>query len=199
MTIQIVSGFKDHFEPLVIKASNQLKIKMLPVIHDYLVNLLESHGQINRLYPEPKKNLTLAELWLQAQSTEDSYEQKILLKSLGDKTLYLGGYFSESLQKKLVDIDYYISMGQSAFDHLSNLDPQPNQKRMYSLLSSKFPQWIEIIQFVSLQNLSTSDKGILRLYEHYLKTGSELARTQLVERGVVALSQDQLKKANQDE
>jgi hypothetical protein len=197
MSIQIVSGFKEHFLDLVEQASEQLKVKPLPVVRDYIVDVLEYHVLTAHLFP--KQNTTLAELWLEAQNSKDTIQQRERLKALGDKALYVSGYFSESLQRKIVDVDYYMQMGELAFGHLSDLSKTETQGRVYRILSEKFPSWVEIIHFVAIKSFPNSDSGVLRLYEQYLKTGSELARTQLVERGVVALSQDQLKKANQDD
>jgi len=197
MTIQIVSNFREHFEALVSEASRHLNQKPLPAVHNYLVQLLEYHVQTVHLFP--KGQITLAELWLEAQNATDGTLQREKLKALGDRALYISGYFSESLQRKVVDVDYYINMGELAFGHLSDLSKTETQGRVYRTLSKKFPRWVEIINFVALRSFPHSDTGVLRLYEKYLKTGSELARTQLVERGVVAISQDQLKKANQDD
>lgn len=197
MSIQIVSGFQDHFRSLVKEAGDHLKVQPLPAVQDYLVNLLEYHVQTDHLFP--KKDSTLAELWLESQSTEDVQKQREKLKSLGDRALYISGYFSESLQRKIVDIDYYIQMGELAFGHLSDLSKTETQGQVYRILSNKFPRWVEIINYVAYRSFPDSDTGVLRLYEQYLKTGSEIARSQLVERGVVTISQDQLKKANQDD
>jgi hypothetical protein len=197
MSIQIVSGFQEHFRSLVSEASQHLKLKPLPVVQDYLVRLLEYHVQTDHLFP--KTSSTLAELWLEAQNSSEIAIQREKLKSLGDRALYISGYFSESLQRKIVDIDYYIQMGELAFSHLSEISRTETQGQVYRVLSKKFPRWVEMIRYVAIRSFPKSDTGLLRLYEQYLKTGSELARSQLVERGVVTISQDQLKKANQDE
>jgi hypothetical protein len=197
MGIEIVTGFKEHFKSLVEEASERLNVHTLPAVRDYLVNLLEFHVQTNNLFP--KQCATLAELWLESQTAQNSSQQREKLKALGDRALYVSGFFSESLQRKIVDIDYYIQMGELAFGHLSDLSKTDPQAHVYRILSQKFPRWVEIIQFVAIRSFPNSDTGVLRLYEQYLKTGSELARTQLVERGVVTISQDQLKKAKQDD
>lgn len=204
MSIHIVSGFREHFTDLVEQAGQELGVEMLPAVRDYLVTLLEYHVQTPNLFPEEvneagqRQPTTLAELWLLAQSGEEA-SRGHRLRTLGDRALYISGYFSDSLQRKIVDIDYYIQMGESAFDSLSSLSKIDTQKRVYRLLADRFPSWVDTLSLVSQRSFSQSNSGLLRLYEKYLKTGSELAYSQLVERGVVTLSQDQLKKAKQDE
>src|SRR5262249_53772352 len=43
------------------------------------------------------------------------------LKDIGDKTLYLSGFFADSLSRGLVDAGYYMSLGESAYRQLSGM------------------------------------------------------------------------------
>src|SRR5262245_64937587 len=38
-------------------------------------------------------------------------EQRASLKQIGDLSLFVSGFFSDSLNRSLVDVDYYASMG----------------------------------------------------------------------------------------
>lgn len=204
MGIEVFSSPRDHFIELLTDADSQLNLKMLPGVKNYLATMLESHINTNFLFPEvhPDKNeknpITLAELWLTAHSSDEKLRIG-LLRRLGDRALYISGYFSESLQRKIIDVDYYIQMGESAFASLASHTKEDTDRHVYNLLAQRFPKWVDSINFVAQKSFSHSNQGLLRLYENYLKTGSELAYSQLVERGVVTLSQDQLKKAKQDE
>ncbi|MCS6837549.1 MAG: hypothetical protein NZ480_01765, partial [Bdellovibrionaceae bacterium] len=119
-------------------------------------------------------------------------------KILGDYSLYVAGFFSESLQRKLVDIDYYVNMGRMAFLSLSDLTKIDTHGYVYRSLGQQFVKWVDVLNCVAEKSSLNSDAGLLRLYEKFLRTGSELALQKLLERGVVAVSQDELKKANQD-
>lgn len=50
-------------------------------------------------------------------------EQKKIYKEVGDMSLLVCGYFSESVNKKIVDKDYYAQLGKMAFSHLNNVSP----------------------------------------------------------------------------
>ncbi|MFP5386769.1 MAG: hypothetical protein ACLGHN_11860 [Bacteriovoracia bacterium] len=55
------------------------------------------------------------------QLTRD--EQKKAYKEVGDMSLMVCGYFSESVNKKLVDAHYYAQLGKMAYSHLNNVIP----------------------------------------------------------------------------
>lgn len=50
-------------------------------------------------------------------------EQKKIYKEVGDMSLMLCGYFSESTNKKIVDAHYYSQLGKMAYSHLNNVSP----------------------------------------------------------------------------
>ncbi len=204
MSILIVKNFEEHFLNLIQKATVDLKIKTSQPIKNYLVQILVYYAQTQNLFPgrsedtQQKPLDTLAELWLTAHQSPDPIRSD-LLKKIANQSLYMGGYFSASLEKKLIDIEYYIQMGESAFLSLSSLSKSDTQSRLYTVLGSHFNQWIETLHYVAHQDFAQSDVGLLKLYENYLQTGSGSAYARLIERGVTPLQQDQLKKVKQDE
>lgn len=50
-------------------------------------------------------------------------EQKKIYKEVGDMSLLVCGYFAESVNKKIVDKDYYAQLGKMAYSHLNNVSP----------------------------------------------------------------------------
>lgn len=50
-------------------------------------------------------------------------EQKKIYKEVGDMSLMVCGYFAESVNKKLVDTQYYAQLGKMAYSHLNNVSP----------------------------------------------------------------------------
>ena len=57
-------------------------------------------------------------------SSLSSQEQKKIYKDIGDTSLMICGYFSESINKKIVDIQYYSKIGRMAYSHLNNVTPR---------------------------------------------------------------------------
>lgn len=50
-------------------------------------------------------------------------EQRKAYKEVGDMSLMVCGYFSESVNKKIVDTQYYSHLGKMAYSHLNNVAP----------------------------------------------------------------------------
>lgn len=186
----IVTSPKDYFDELVQTALESRGIDTYPHVSTYLSNLLNYYVDIRNLYESPideagnRKALTLAELLLTAQSSEPSAKVE-LLKKLGDRALYISGFFSDSLNRKLVDIDYYRDMGVTAYSSLASTVKEDTLSRVFEEISVKFIDFVDAFTIISQKTFVKTDESILRLYENYLRTGSELAKQRLTELGVI--------------
>lgn len=107
------------------------------------------------------------------------------LKRMGDTALYVSGFFSDSLQRKAVDVDYYAAMGGRAYGVLGDL--QRDKGSVFRELAEKFLQLVDLFAEISERALVTSNAGILRVYERYARTGSDRLRQLLEDRGVLAV------------
>ncbi len=194
----IIQSGSDFFNSLVKSGIQTRGLNVSAGVTNYLAQMLTYYVDARNLH-EPeynefgKKNpQTLAELWLTAQSAEPVI-QKDLLKKLGDRTLYISGFFSESLNKSLVDVDYYHSMGVSAYKTLAS-HQEVAQKSVFSEISDRFIEFVEVFIVISQDAFVKTDQGILRLYETYLRTGSNLAKERLEALGVFTAWSTSLKK-----
>ncbi len=169
-------------------------IKSPPAVRDYLVSLLEYYLDARNLYAQPD---TLAETFLIA-SNANPIERVDLLKKLGDKSLYISGFFGDSLSRKLVDIDYYAGMGGAAYASLAETVREDTTAQVYRIFSQRFFDFVDVLTYISQQSAMQTDQGILRLYDRYMRTGSELAKEKLIEAGVLTLSPDQAKLTRQN-
>lgn len=68
------------------------------------------------------RNKILGEKLLQA-TKKNFDEQRRLYRDVGDTALILCGYFSESINDKIVDKQYYINIGSIAYRRLNSLQP----------------------------------------------------------------------------
>lgn len=187
-----------HFTEVVKEACLSRQIKTPPIVEVYLVRLLQ-HYLDSRNFHQPiqetnseKPPETFAEMYLQAMNS-DQAKKRELMRVVGDKTLYLTGFFGDSLQRKIVDIDYYIDIGSAAYSNLYALTKEDSLSQVYKTFSKRFIDFVDVLNYVSEKSLVQADQNILRLYDRYLRTGSELAREKLNELGVVTLPKEQLK------
>lgn len=111
------------------------------------------------------------------------------LKRVGDHSLYLAGFFRESLSNRQLDLDYYRTLGETAYRRLSALvRKQRSAQRLahvYRELADEFPQFIEVLGEVKLQGEEPSDVG--DLYSAWLQTQSRAIERRLNELGVFEL------------
>ena len=98
-------------------------------------------------------------------------------------SLFTSGFFSDSLNRKLVDVDYYVSMGEYAYGSLSR--DEDTFSDVFAELSRKFVGFTDVLADVCEQTSLRSRSDILRLYEKWLRTGSIRDGKNLVDRGIV--------------
>ena len=156
----------------------------------YLVNLLTACVQADSL-PAPESGYDetpLALLYVRALQAS-RYERARLLRLMGDTALFMSGFFSDSLAGKLVDLDYYRSMGGQAYARLCrDEEPVIFGAEVFSELAGRFSQFADLLAEVSERTQLTSSASILRLYERWLQTGSRRAAVLLAERGITPVS-----------
>jgi len=96
----------------------------------------------------------------------------------------MSGFFSESFNRAAVDIDYYKSMGEYAYGSLANADDDAFAE-VFRELSSKFVGFVDVLADISERTTLASATDVLRLYERWLRTGSERDGQRLIERGIM--------------
>jgi hypothetical protein len=113
--------------------------------------------------------------------------QKATLKKVGDASLFMSGFFSDSLRHRLVDVDYYVTIGGHAYGALSRHESDTFSP-VFAELADKFVAFVDVLSEVSERTACGTNQDLLRLYEKWLKTGSRRSEKLLMERGVVAIS-----------
>ena len=164
------------------QACKRLRFEPLPLSRQYLVELLEFFIFSSNLF-RPEKE-TLAELYLKASNSPAPLRQD-LLKKLGDGSLYISGFFGDSLNRKVVDLDYYVDMGGVAYGALAQSSSDEMKAKMYGDFASNFPTFVDVLAFISQESSIQTNGDLLKLYDRYIATGSRLAEERLVEKGLI--------------
>jgi hypothetical protein len=189
---------EQHFSEVVQEACKNRHINTPPAVEVYLVQLLGRYLNSKNFHlpiQEDSKDKpldTFAEMYLTAINSEKPKNQE-LMRIVADRSLYLTGFFADSLQRKTVDIDYYIEIGSAAYSNLHSWTREDSLSYVYRVFSKRFTDFVEVLNYISEKSLIQADQNVLRLYDRYLKTGSELAREKLTELGVVTVPKEQLK------
>lgn len=95
------------------------------------------------------KEKTLGLKLLQAQHLSRE-KRKTQLKDVADMSLLVCGFFSDSLNRKIVDVKYYQEIGVRAYLQLNNLEPKVlNIKSFYTTFARHFNEITNLMSIVS--------------------------------------------------
>jgi hypothetical protein len=171
----------EYFKELVESAVARQRLQIAELTSFYLVNLLCGFVRPERATGLDDEPLALR---LAQALGAGGLEQRARLRSLGDVSLFVSGFFSDSLARRTVDVDYYVSMGEYAYGSLSRCEDAAFAA-MFAELATKFCSFVDVLSEVSEQSALTSNADLLRLYERWLRTGSRRNGQLLAERGIV--------------
>lgn len=190
-TLIVGTNLGEFFQGLVTAAVANQRVEAAEATVHYVVNLLSSFTLSRHLYeqtPDGPMIRPLAIIYCEAVDAATVEERNRALKRLGDVALFIAGVFPNSLARKLVDVDYYISMGGNAYGHLSDIVRDTLRWRafgdIFDELSVKFIKFVDVLAEVSEKAHFTNNADILRLYEIWMRTGSKHAERQLRKLGI---------------
>src|SRR3989442_15086459 len=109
----------EYFKELVDGALAHQGVAATEMTSFYVVHLLA--GFLQR--PAEEGEAPLAFQLAQALESGGA-RQRATLRQIGDVSLFISGFFSDSLRRKLVDVDYYVSIGGFAYNALSRRESE---------------------------------------------------------------------------
>lgn len=184
----VVVSAQEYFRDLLGSAINRQRVELGQATEFYLVNLLAEFLSADKLFQagtDGSKDQEPLALML-ARALEGPREAQVpALRKLGDVSLYVSGFWSDSLSRSVVDIDYYIQMGGAAYSKVAELSPH-SSRSLYEELAAKFNAFVDVLAEVAEHTAMVTNQGVVRLYERWVKTGSTRLARLLGERGVVA-------------
>lgn len=190
-----IRNLQEYFRESIDTAVSRQSVEIDPHATHYVVNLLTLYSRSEALYEDTGDHYGLKPLAIMMKDAVDAPtldERRFALQRLGDVALFIAGCFADSLAKKLVDLDYYIHMGGSAYGSLSDEMRGTARGRAFSAvfaeLAAKFQVLVDVLNEVSETARASCDRDVLRLYEVWLKTGSRRAEKLLRKQGIHPLS-----------
>jgi len=173
------------FAELVAGALGETRLQPSPMAVAYLIELLDS--RISATPPEAAaEEATLAESLYAARARRGA-ERTLRLRCLGDRALFVAGWFGDSLSRRVVDIDYYGDVGRTAYSQLADTLAQQLSEDtwpgLYAELAERFSDFVDVLAEVGDRTRSAHSADLLRLYERYVLTGSARDRRRLLRAG----------------
>lgn len=155
----------------------------------YLTQLLSHYVRSDQLFEQDEDGMQikpLAVLYCNAATATDHKTRRDHFKKLGDLALFLSGWFAHNLERGRVGTRYYIQMGESAYDWLSESCGGSVRERVFAQIfqdmAQHFSELRDVIAEIHMSVDKRSDSDLLGLYELWQRSGStraaELLRTE---------------------
>jgi len=110
------------------------------------------------------------------------------LKSLGDGTLYVSGFFGDHFEARGVDDGFVASIGGFAYRTAGSMlrGGSATLVDIYAELAARFRVFVELLAEIAERTSFSprTNAGALRLYEKWLRTGSERLARELAAQGL---------------
>lgn len=187
--LQLVVRPEEFFFELIRGALSRQKVQIGPETEFYLVHLMNRFIFTESLFTRDGegqvKEEPLALMVKDALDQKAPEAQRSIFQHVGDFSLYVAGYFQESLNRRAVDVGYYIGMGGAAYSAVATREPVASRQKVYEELAQKFRQCVDVLSDVSDRTTPKREADLLRTYEMWIRTGSEKAARALHEAGII--------------
>jgi hypothetical protein len=173
----------EYFKELVESSLSRQHVRAGDRTELYLVNLLCQRVRIDASPNHVDDDQPLGLRLIRALDS-GGFEQRVRLRGVGDWSLFMSGFFSDRFTRRSVDIDYYRGLGERAYASLSQSEDEAFAE-VFGELSRKFVGFMDVLADISDRTGLASATEVMRLYEKWLRTGSERDGQRLVERGIL--------------
>jgi hypothetical protein len=175
-------SLETFFHEAVDQALKEQRVAADPLTEHYLVQLLATYAR------QPIDDSPLGLKMLAAANAEPR-ERRERLREVGDTSLFVSGFWTESFARRLVDVEYYIGLGGTAYGELARCglgwrrDPNCD---VYETLAENFASFVDVLMLISRRIMPpTGPRDIVKLYEKWLQTRSGWAARRLAALGVL--------------
>jgi hypothetical protein len=190
------ASVSDFFEEVVEGAMKARRVSASDATRSYVIALLADLAKpgspVERTLERP---LTL--LLDEALHTEELGDRFEKLRTLGDGVLYSSGFFADHFEARGVDPKYVMGIGRTAYESAGSLlrttakpaaeDESPTD--IFGELARSFGEFVDVIAEVANTTVArgvASSRGLLKLYERWLRTRSDTLADALSSHGFVA-------------
>ncbi len=185
ITTSPIAVARDFFASELRSVMEKRRVEANRESFEYLVELLLRSIEADKFFAKtpdgkPADNFLVG---LYAEYVEGTPEVKrVALKRLGDVCMVVTGFFPDSLNRKIIDIDYYAGMGGAAYGQLSQWSTSGSP--VFKELSARFREFSNVLGEMSERSGLQTNTELLRLYERWVYSGSERLKEKLAEQGI---------------
>ncbi|HEY2899616.1 MAG TPA: hypothetical protein VGL59_03490 [Polyangia bacterium] len=180
--MHVADSIEEFFRAEVDRAFKENGLACGTLTEHYVVQLLAAYGS------QPIEERPLA-LRMMAALDATPRERRTKLREIGDTSLYVSGFWTDSFMNKPIDVDYYIDMGGTAYGELARGGPGWSGDPfgdVFGDLAANFARFVEVLMLVSRRTSHcASNQDVVRLYQRWQRTKSQWAARRLAALGVV--------------
>lgn len=151
--------FFDHLQEFNKRALNPLRQETIyysSIVMDNFGDSAKLFEQVNNRAREKILGIKLME-----SSQFPKEKQKVILKDIAETSLFICGYFADSLNKKIVDARYYEDIGKMAYSRLNSFSPEAyDVPSFYKMMANNFGDVTLLMNLVSKKYSSESDPAM---------------------------------------
>ena len=187
--IRPVSDLREYFRQSVAAALQRNEVEVEQDTCGYVGDLLALYARSEALFEQGESGPELKPVALVLAAAVDAgrAERYRALQRVGDQSLFVAGFLGDGLSRKLVDIDYYVSMGGSAYRALSAGSRSSLRERafarIFAELARNFLEFVDALADLR-ETACDANEDLLRLYETWTRTGSRRAARRLRAHGI---------------
>ncbi len=185
-TVLQVSSLEEFFRDALHGAAEKQKLALDDHTEHYVVNVLTSFSRADAFFeqtPSGPRLKPLALMLAEAAAARTLAERQHALQRLGDVSLFVAGFFAHGFARKLVDVDYHIAMGGRAYGSLADTARAAPRGRsiagVFNELALKFRELVDALNEIADSARAPCHDDLMRLYELWIKTGSQRAAGRL--------------------
>lgn len=188
--ISLAASLGDYFRAPVTEAMRGKELAASAATESYIIQLLSDFAKPTQ---ESSSPLSQPVTFLLRDAMNASGQERFKrLQSLGDGVLYSMGFFCDTTRK--VDRGYVAQVGASAYGHAARMlrtgQGQAGGPDVLDELATKFERFVDVLRYVSdwvAAKGARDEEDLIRLYERWQKTGSEVLKNELGQRGLLPL------------
>lgn len=190
--IQPTASLQDFFRERIESATEKHHIDGDDDALWYLTQLLCTYSKTNRFLDHNGSSAALtplAEYYRLALESSNQYERRQHLQRLGDVAIVIAGLFSGALNRKAVGVNYYISMGESAYGTLADESIHSARHRalnsIFKSLANNFSDYVVALSEIPHKNDET--QNLLQMIDEWENTKHPAIARKLRNQGVFLL------------
>lgn len=179
MPIVPATSLDGFFKDALDDAFKVRRLEASPAATSYLVAVLAEFAR-----PDARMEATLDRplsiLLNEAVHTNELGERFERLRTLGDGVLYSSGFFADHFERRGVDQSYLVGIGSGAYARASSILRSGREEErgtdIFRELAERFQAFVGVVAEVANLTISKSvesSRGLLKVYERWLKTRSE--------------------------